>query len=237
MKSFIKKLMVAILVLALAVIPSMGSYAATGVTFSGVGEIPDLRQGRPYDITGTVTASSGKKITYFRGQIWNISDGIKVAEISYNPNSATVNIHNSKVNNLKFGDLPVGEYTLYLYAKDSSGATKEISRHFWVEPATTQMSFNINAPSYIALGNTYNLTGTISSTSKITKVVGRIYKNGEEKQKVTVNCNTYTFNVGTSNINYNLKFGQLKVRGDYLLKISAWDADGQHDEYYYFTVH
>ncbi|MBO4824806.1 MAG: hypothetical protein J5487_05370, partial [Lachnospiraceae bacterium] len=138
MKSFIKKLMVAILVLAIAVIPTMGSYAATGVTFSGVGEIPNLRQGRPYDITGTVTASSGKKITYFRGQIWNISDGIKVAEISYNPNSATVNIHNSKVNNLKFGDLPEGEYTLYLYAKDSSGASKEISRHFWVESATTQ---------------------------------------------------------------------------------------------------
>ena len=54
MKSFIKKLMVAILVLAIAVIPTMGSYAATGVTFSGVGEIPNLRQGRPYDITGTV---------------------------------------------------------------------------------------------------------------------------------------------------------------------------------------
>ena len=236
MKRFLKKLMVAILVLALAVIPSMGSYAATGVTFSGVGEIPNLRQGRPYDITGTVTASSGKKITYFRGQIWNISDGIKVAEISYNPNSATVNIHNSKVNNLKFGDLPEGEYTLYLYAKDSSGASKEISRHFWVESATTQMTFNINAPSYIPYKQTYNLTGTISGTAKITKVVGRIYKNGTEKQKVTVNCNTYTFNVGDSNINRNLKFGQLD-RGDYLLKISAWDADGQHDEYYYFTVY
>ncbi len=237
MKNLIRKLAVAILTLTLTLVPSLPSFAATGVTFSGVKEIPDIHQGRPYDITGTVKAGSNKKITLFRGQIWNMDDGIKVAEISYNPNKATVDIHSSKVNNLKFGDLPVGEYKLYLYAKDSSGASTEISRHFWVVGATTQMTFNINAPVSIKLGNSYNLTGTITSTSKITKVIARVYQNGTEVlSSPTVKPNAKSFNVGTSNVNYGLKFGQL-ARGSYMLKISAWDADGQHDDKYYFSVY
>lgn len=238
MKNLIRKLAAVILSLTLTLIPSLPSFAATGVTFSGVNEIPNIRQGRPYDITGTLKASSGKKITYFQGEIWNLSDGIQEAEIHYNPNSATVDIHNSKVNNLKFGDLYEGEYMLYLYAKDSSGATNQIRRHFWVLPATTQMDFDIDAPSSIPAKSSYNLTGMITSTSKITKVIARIYKNGKLiTESPVVKPNTPSFNVGTSNVNYGLKFSKCTTTGYYKLKISAWDSDGQHDEFYDFYVY
>lgn len=81
-----------------------------------------ITKGKSCNITGTI--SSDFTITSVSGYILS-TDGTKTYQaVEYNPNSTSVNIKNSPINNnLKFGQLSKGNYLLRVKAKNQYGTT------------------------------------------------------------------------------------------------------------------
>lgn len=143
----------------------------------------------------------------------------------------------------------VGKYTTFVhvdtrptkyYWDNTSGSQKTVKTHGGTykqnpyvfdpddyTPLNKESTLKINLTSYpknITKGNSFNLVGTISSNYKISSVTGYILDaSGNEVQKVTVKPSAYTLDIKSSNINYSLKFGELK-NGLYTLKITAKDT-------------
>ena len=194
-----------------------------------IGNAPTtLTQGSSYNLTGTV--SSNYSIKTFKGEI--IKGGSVVQTASCSPNSTSVNIASTAVNaNLKFGSLAAGSYTLKYTATDSSGKTVTASKSFTVQSAASTLSISMtSAPTSINKGSSFNLAGTVKSNYKITSVVGKIKQGNTAKQSVTINPNSTSVDIKSSNINMNLKFGSL-AKGSYTLEITAKDSSGATKTY------
>ncbi len=245
MKRFLKKLMVAILVLALSVVPSMNSQAGAASTlkFNNVPKPDRLAQGHSFDITGTIT--SNYNITLFYGEIINADNNKSMYYGECKPNSKKVTIHNTAVNNkLTFGKLPVGHYYLDLTAVDSSGNWIYRSTEFWVEGSVSNLKINMtNYPSgTLTYGKSFNLVGTVSSNYNITKIKAKVIYTDSEAialpEVVYTPSGTKSVQIQNTVINKNLKFKDLKAGYKYTLVIYAWDASGEpfREKRYSFTV-
>ena len=201
----------------------LGGGGTTATVNFNVPSIGNLPKGKSFNLTGTVSSSS--KITSLKGEI--IKNGSVVQSKSYNPNSTSVDIKSSTINaNLKFASLATGSYTLkYTAVAGSKTFTKTVS--FTIcEPVINMTS----APTSINKGSAFNLAGTISSSAKITSVVGQIKSGSTVKQTQTINPNSTSVDIKSSKINANLKFGSL-AKGSYTLVITATDATGATKTY------
>ncbi len=80
------------------------------------------------------------------------------------------------------------------------------------------------------LYSSFELRGKIVSVDgEIEKITGMLISNstGKVLQSETVNPASFSFDIGSSNINYHLKFGQLAI-GDYTFFITAKDTEGNY---------
>ncbi len=121
MKKTMKKFAILMMAMVLFIMPVMSSYAAARSTlrFNNLSTPQVLRKGQSFNITGTIT--SNYNITWFYGEIYNEDTGECVMWAECYPNSKKVTIKNTAVNkNLKFGNLPIGNYRLDLTAVDAS---------------------------------------------------------------------------------------------------------------------
>ncbi|MCR4678820.1 MAG: DUF3324 domain-containing protein [Lachnospiraceae bacterium] len=103
---------------------------------------------------------------------------------------------------------------------ESTSTNPKMSQATFFDRAVS-LSFN-NVPNIgtINKGSSYNLTGTVSSTAKITNFKGEIFKNGSVVQSYNYNPNSTSVNIKSSPVNTNLRFGQLAA-GSYTLKYTA----------------
>ncbi len=239
MKRTIKSIVSALLVFALLLIPNSQSFAAAKPTINLTNVPGTLSQGHSFDLRGTVSGSA--KITLFKGEIIPQNGG-NTKSVSYNPNSKSVDIHSSKVNNLKFGELDPGSYVLRLTAKDANGNSTSKSYSFTVKASASTLSISMTQyPSgTLKYQNSFNLIGTVSSNYNITKIKGRVIYTDTEinaLDDVTYSPNKKSVQIKDTVINKILKFGKLEP-GKYTLIIYAWDASGEpfREKRYPFTV-
>lgn len=187
-------------------------------------ESTSFEKGSSCNITGTVT--SNYPISSIKGTI-NDSAGNAVQTKTIKPNTTSVNIKSSDINNsLKFGSLSKGNYTLVIKATDSKkSASKTIS--FTVTEAaasTLKISDCAMDSTDLKVGSSCNIKGTIKSNYDITSVTGTILNSsGTEVQKKTINPNAKSVDIKSSDINKELKFGNLAA-GSYTLTIKAKDS-------------
>ena len=141
-------------------------------------------------------------------------------------------------NNLRFNDssgqglinedinLAAGEY--YIGIVRDTGYTGnynfKITSKLSQTIASTLNIANANYPTTLTQGQSFKLTGTISSNYKLTSVTVRVldsYGNAVSAASKTVNPNAYSY----SNIDSGIKFGSLSA-GNYRYQIIAKDASG-----------
>ncbi len=102
-----------------------------------------IKQGNSFSLRGDV--SSNYKITSVKGYIIN-SSGTNIYTTSDYPDSKSMDIRSAKLNqNLPFGKLSSGNYTLKVVATDSSGSSKTWKKDFSVSGNSSQ-SLRISNP-------------------------------------------------------------------------------------------
>ena len=192
-----------------------------------------ITKGSSYGLRGSVT--SNYKITSVKGYIIN-SSGKTVQSTSETPNSKSMDIRYSKINNnLVFGNLSAGNYTLKVVAKDAYGKEKTWSTSFTVK-APASVSKNPNStlkveltsyPTSIAKGKSYGLRGSVTSNYKISWVKGYILNsNGKIVQDTLDTPNATSMDIRYAKVNNNLLFNKL-AKGTYTLKVVARDTYGK----------
>lgn len=204
-----------------------------------------IRVGNSCSIKGTV--SSNFKLNVVRGMIYkNSSTCGRSGEV---PLSNTVcyklDLASSIINStLKFGDLKVGTYTLYIEAFDETDKVAKISKTFKiVAPEASTLKINLTSyPTKLSPGTSYGLKGTITSNYKIREVKGYVHKliNGEYKPMSISSVdkpNSKSLNIASANLNNDLKFAKLKSSGQYRITITATDASEKTLTIYrYFNI-
>ena len=199
--------------------------AASTPTISPSALPSSIKKGSSFNLTGTV--SSNYNITSFNGQI--LQGSTVKQSITVTPNAKTLNIQPCAVNQqLIFGNLAAGSYTLKYTAKDASGTTKTYVKSFsvYVPAAASTLSINPSAlPSSFKQGTSFNLTGTVTSNYTITSFNGQILQGSTVKQSVTVNPNSTYLNIQPCAVNQKLLFNTLPA-GTYTLRYTAKDAHG-----------
>ena len=102
-----------------------------------------LEQGKSFGLRGTI--SSENNVTSIKGYIVN-SSGTTVMSTSDSPNSKSNNIRYLNLNeDMIFGNLSAGNYTLKIVAKDSSGGDSAVwEKAFSVKSKTSTNSNNTN---------------------------------------------------------------------------------------------
>ncbi|MBR5348832.1 MAG: C39 family peptidase [Lachnospiraceae bacterium] len=184
-----------------------------------------ITAGSSYNITGTV--SSNYNITNVTASFVN-SSLVKVQTVSITPNSKSVDLKSSNINlKLAFGNLSTGNYSLVITATDEK-KTVSISKTFTIKNADPDSTLAISSlsPENITIpsGSSYNVTGTVSSNYNIISITGSfINSSGTTVQSVTINPNSKTVDLKSTDINYKLAFGKLAA-GNYTLKVTATDA-------------
>lgn len=184
-----------------------------------------IRYGTAWGMRGSV--NSNYTISRVDGVIYN-SNGERVMASVDQPNSTSMNIQYSQVNNaLIFNELTAGNYHLVITARDTSGKTQ--SWDTWFE-VYTDSNLNINmtsTPSTLNKGKCFGLRGTISSKYTITYVKGEIVNsNGVTVDSTEDWPYSTSFNARYGNINNYLEFNWLD-RGSYTLRITAYDVSGK----------
>ncbi len=185
-----------------------------------------LVKGNYCNLTGTITSST--PITSFVGTIYS-SGGTIIQSKTEHPNTKTVDISTSSINQLSFGSLAVGSYYLeYDVTNESGNRVIWSSDTFTVTDALSTLSINpVSYPSGTFTPKPYDLTGTVTSNYDITSVAGFIdNENGDTLYTATIlNINAKAFNIENSGIDNALKFGEL-APGDYYLIYTASDVSG-----------
>jgi len=99
----------------------------------------------------------------------------------------------------------------------------------WQKNVSTPCSFDIGsgnyAPGTLKQGSSYSISGTVTSTHKLSSVtVGVYYTSGSATAQVkTANPDAASYNI--NKLDNSIKFGKLAA-GDYVLKVTAVDACG-----------
>ena len=184
-----------------------------------------ITKGSSYNITGTV--SSNYTISTVKGEFID-STGKTVQSVSISPNAKSVDLKSTNINaNLKFGSLAAGNYTLKVTATDAKTSVSS-SKSFTIKNASVAgLTGSVSmATTSVSYGSGCNITGSFSSGSKITSVVGKIINSsGTVVQTQSISPNSTSVDLKSSAINANLKFGKLS-RGGYTLQVTAKDAAG-----------
>ncbi|MBQ7523887.1 MAG: peptidoglycan DD-metalloendopeptidase family protein [Oscillospiraceae bacterium] len=195
-----------------------------------------LNVGGSYGLRGSVT--SNYNITKVTGAIINAS-GQTVMSTTDTPNATSMDVRYANLNNnLVFGNLKAGTYTLKIVATDTK-ASKTWTASFTVgnpsasaapaptpAPASAASTLSINMTSYptsINYGSSYGLRGSVTSNYNITKVTGAIINaSGQTVMSTTDTPNATSMDVRYANLNNNLVFNRLS-RGTYTMKVVATD--------------
>lgn len=190
-----------------------------------------LKKGSSFGLRGTISANV--KITRVDAYIINSSG--KTVQSKYDtPNETSFNIKNGKVNQeLKFGSLAEGTYTLKITAKNSAGSTSYEKKFTVVGNPKISIT---SAPTSIKKGSSFGLRGTITANAKITRVDDYIINSsGKTVQTKYDTPNVNSFNIKNGKVNQELKFGKL-AKGTYTLKITAKNMAGTTTYTKKFTV-
>lgn len=212
-----------------------GIVSRSGSTFSttaGMSSV-SLTQGQACPLTGTISYTS-TNIGEIHAAVYDSNNQTRLATsvYTYDNNIRSYNLRGSQLdNNLRFGTLPAGTYTLHISAFDVTGRN-----------AFKAISFTVIAPGFITFsttpsmqttsiryGSSCNIYGAVSSSHNITSLTGKVYKTSNTKTPyLQASCtpNTKTVNIATSAVNKNLKFGSLP-RGSYYLVIEAKNSAGK----------
>lgn len=193
-----------------------------------------IRAGNSCSIKGTV--SSNFKLKVVQGMIYKNSSTCECSgKVSLsNTVCYKLDLASSKINStLKFGDLKIGNYTLYIEAIDETDKLVSISKKFSIEaPDASTLKINLTSyPTKLSPGVSYGLRGSISSNYRINEVKGEIYKYISNEYKHVSQSTLDTpkskyLNIASANLNNNLKFKKLTI-GQYRLTITATDASGK----------
>lgn len=206
--------------------PNNGSQSTIAtISFSNMVTPVNINRGSSFNLKGTVSCS--KPLRYVKAEIIN-SVGKAVASQTAWTSTYSFNIQPSNVNqNLKFGTLGVGNYTLRYTAVASDSTTKTVNYSFAVKSTTANISFSgMVVPRNITKGSSFNLAGTVSSSKALKYVKGEILNSsGKAAASQTVYTSSKSFSIKPSAINNNLKFGTLGV-GSYTLRYTAAASDG-----------
>ena len=185
-----------------------------------------LNKGSSYSISGTI--SSNFTIKTVTVGVYT-SSGTATAQVkSVSPNATSYNI-NGVDNYIKFGALDVGTYYFKVTAKDASGRTKKLVNNKFtiVSPESTlAIGSGSYSPGTIYKGDSYYISGEITSNYKITSVTVGIYtaSGNATSQIKTLTPNAKSYNI--SQANNDILFGTLNV-GTYYFKVTAKDASGK----------
>lgn len=111
------------------------------------------------------------------------------------------------------------DVVMYLAA---TSATPKMTQEYLLAGGSGNPSLSFNVPSIgnLPKGKAFNLTGTISSSSKVTSFMGEIIKDGNRIQSKSYNPDLTEFEIKPSPVNANLKFASLEA-GSYTLRYTA----------------
>ena len=185
-----------------------------------------IKVGSGYGMRGSVT--SNYKITQVNAAVYNKVSGNKVLSSVDYPNSNTMNIQYSNVNNqLIFNNLSAGQYRLEISATDASGRTTNWHGADFDVAIPLYSIDGARYPVKIKKGSTFGLRGTINSNFTITKVIGEIIRKSDGKtvDKTWDEPNSTRLNIQYANLNNNLEFNLLKP-GKYTLKYTIYLSCG-----------
>lgn len=181
------------------------------------------KKGTSFGLRGEVT--SNYKIRSVTGSVVN-SSGKTVLSSSDAPNSKSMNVRNSNLNNrITFNTLPSGNYTFKVTATDSKGKTVNWSRSFKV--IGSKLAINLtSAPSSIRYRSSFGLRGDVSSDYRVTSVKGSVLNSsGKTVLSSSDWPNSKSMDIRRSNLNNKLAFNRLS-QGSYTLRVVATDASG-----------
>lgn len=190
-----------------------------------------LTIGKIFNIDGTI--ASNYTITSATAQVLDSAGRNAINQVTFNPGTKSFNVKASALNKkLDFNKIKKnGKYTLKITAKDSSGKTVTYTKYFNV---TSNLNIKMTSvPTSLAKGKIFNITGTISSESKIIYASAQVL-NSSGKDAITpvaYNPNSKSINVKTSTLNQKLAFNKIKTKGTYTLRISATDEAGNTQVY------
>ncbi len=180
---------------------------------------------KTYNLTGSIV--SAYPLSTVTGSIV-AADGTVVQSYTATLNAKRYTIGNSLLNqNLRFGNLASGTYTLCYTATDSTGYTVTwTSEEFTVEDNTIAISVT-SYPTGNITAAAFALQGTISSDYTLTSVTGAIVaEDGTVVQTVTdSSISSKTYSLRNSTVDKGMKFGSLSA-GRYYLVFTATDSSG-----------
>lgn len=192
------------------------------------GPTGELPIGEPFYFRGSIT--SNYEITKATVSILN-SSGSTVQTKSVYPNKKSVDILADGLDDLKFGKLSEGSYTLTLSVTDKSGASALWKGTFSiVSTASTVSTLAINVTSApkgdLIVGNPFYFSGSITSNYPISSAtVSIVNTKGKIEQSKTVTPNVTVVDILASGLD-DLKFGKLSC-GTYTFKLVVSDTSGK----------
>lgn len=199
-------------------------------TISGSNAPSSLTKGRTYSIKGTISSST-KITSVVAGVYTSQSGGTKMTGSSAKPNRTSYSLANLDPY-LYFNKLDPGTYYYRVTATNSAGTVTLINSKFTVTgPITNNTSSyatisGANYPSSLQPGQTYSLTGTISSKTRITSVTAGVYTSNSGSNMVTgktVRPNSTSYNL--KNIDRYVYFNRLNA-GTYYYIVKATNSAG-----------
>ncbi len=188
-----------------------------------------IKQGSSFGLRGTISSNYNiKKVSGY------IKQGETVIDSSEDtPNKKSLTVKTANLNeDLVFGKLSVGNYSLYVEAVDASGKIVRVTKNFSVyeETKRDESNLSINLERYpvsINVGSTFSVRGNITSNYSISKVKGYIYDaSGNVIQSTTDTPNSKSMEIRPANLNQKLVFGKLAT-GNYTMKVEAVDVSGK----------
>ncbi len=182
--------------------------------------------GNYFNLKGTI--SSNYTLTTVTATIYSESGEAQQSK-TVTPNTTTLSIYSSDLNNLHFGNLEVGGYYLEYTATDSSGKSVVwTSDVFYVVSSTSTLTITpVDYPTGSMTAQAFTLTGSVTSNYTLNSVSAYIYNtNGDTLYSAMVtNINSTSFSIANSGIDNSLPFGSLAV-GSYYLVYEATDKSG-----------
>lgn len=197
------------------------------VKLDSIGTVP---YGQPHTVAGRVWSS--KALTRVTGKIIRLPDNTTLYEHTANLDGDTpvysYILENSEIdNNLPFGSLSAGgSYMLEVTAVDVNVKIGKDTVEFTVSsnPQASAPKIELKSIGEIPFGEPHSIEGTITSSSAITMVTGRILSGTTVMQSVSVYPNSLTYTLKDSALDNSLKFGKLEP-GSYTLEITAANAE------------
>ena len=217
------------------IIPAKTEAAATSTLRIINAEYPTtLQTGEEFTVGGTI--QSDYTITQVGFAIRSLDQSQLYDKIVVNNPGNPYTISSEVSDALEFDQLEAGSYRYMIYAKDASGASEYIFNEiFEIEEATNQSSASSSStlritsatyPTTLEEGESFSLSGTISSNYSLTQVAAAIRSTDLSilYDKVVVNNPSNPYSISTT-INNGIEFENLSA-GTYRYILCAKDSSG-----------